>query len=224
MLPTLDGALAQLTLIPSIIRAVKPALYEHLSQTQPYFALSDTLTMYAHNIESFGEISRLFDVFLAKEAVFPVYMFAQIVLCREAELFEIPADEPEILHSVLSKLPRSLNVEDLISKTTLLMQAHPPQTLRAWSKIDRYSVLKTTHSAEMAVKQTLQDGEQYFHAHLRHMRLVEHRKKILQLVWKYKRPIATLGSAFTVAVLAYWLRKGTKPPWALLFGVHEWFR
>ncbi|KFY75259.1 hypothetical protein V499_04720 [Pseudogymnoascus sp. VKM F-103] len=45
MLPTLAPALAQLRLIPGIIRSVNPKLYQHLSDTQPFFALSGTLTI-----------------------------------------------------------------------------------------------------------------------------------------------------------------------------------
>ncbi|KFY42335.1 hypothetical protein V494_02462 [Pseudogymnoascus sp. VKM F-4513 (FW-928)] len=45
MLPTLAPALAQLRLIPGIIRTVNPKLYQHLSDTQPFFALSGTLTI-----------------------------------------------------------------------------------------------------------------------------------------------------------------------------------
>ena len=55
-----------------------------MSQTQPFFALPATLTLYAHEIESYGEIARLFDFLLASEAVIPVYLFA-VVRCSPLE-------------------------------------------------------------------------------------------------------------------------------------------
>ncbi|KAJ4300466.1 GTPase-activating protein gyp8 [Collariella sp. IMI 366227] len=77
---------------------------------KPFFALSGTLTMYAHDITSQGEIARLFDVLLAREPVFTVYLFAAMVCARREELFDTPRDEPEMLHSILSKLPTPLDL------------------------------------------------------------------------------------------------------------------
>ncbi|KLU81428.1 hypothetical protein MAPG_00517 [Magnaporthiopsis poae ATCC 64411] len=59
MLPNLAPAIAQLRLLPDILRAADPALWRHLSQTEPFFALSGTLTMYAHDVQTLGEIARL---------------------------------------------------------------------------------------------------------------------------------------------------------------------
>lgn len=78
MLPTLSPALAHLRLLPNLLYAVDRPLCHHLSQTQPFFALAATLTLYAHEIQEYGDIARLFDVLLAREAVFSVYLFAQV--------------------------------------------------------------------------------------------------------------------------------------------------
>lgn len=78
MLPTLAGTEAHLHLIPSILRAADKELYNHLSQTQPFFALAATLTLYAHDIEEYGQIARLFDFLLASEAAIPVYFFVTV--------------------------------------------------------------------------------------------------------------------------------------------------
>ena len=78
MLPTLDAALAQLTLLPAILRAADPALARHLTGMQPFYALAGTLTMYAHEIQSYGDIARLFDYLLAQEAVLSIYLFAAV--------------------------------------------------------------------------------------------------------------------------------------------------
>ncbi|KFY15838.1 hypothetical protein V492_01731 [Pseudogymnoascus sp. VKM F-4246] len=207
MLPTLAPALAQLRLIPGIIRTVNPNLYQHLSDTQPFFALSGTLTMYAHDIQEYGDIARLFDVFLARESIFSVYMFAQIVLSRSEELFDTPADEPEMLHSILSKLPKPLNLEQLISDTTNLLEQHPPESLLLWSKISQSSVLKTARSTEEVAKQSLQDGQIYFEKQVKELQWAERREKLVKQLWKNKNPAIIIGVGVLVGLLSYHMRK-----------------
>lgn len=108
MLPTIDAAVQQLLLLPDILRMADPPLWNHLRLAQhprPFFALSGTLTMYAHDVQSLGAIARLFDVMLARSPAFSLYLFAAIVRAHRAALFATPADEPEMLHHILSKLP-----------------------------------------------------------------------------------------------------------------------
>lgn len=78
MLPSMSGTEPHLRLLPAILYAADPDLAAHLSQTQPFFALAATLTLYAHQIEDYGLIARLFDFLLASEAVVPVYLFAAV--------------------------------------------------------------------------------------------------------------------------------------------------
>lgn len=203
MLPTLAPALAQLRLIPNIIYAVDPKLCDHLSQTKPFFALSGTLTMYAHDIQEYGDIARLFDVLLAREAIFSVYMFAQIVLNRSEELFDVPADEPEMLHSILSKLPKPLDLETLISNTVQLFERHPPESLQSWRSISPSSVLKTARWQNQTINQTLQDGETYFNQQVKELQWAEKREKILKTMWRYRKPAGTVGLAVLVGVLSF---------------------
>ncbi len=211
MLPTLAPALAQLHLIPAILHAVDPKLCAHLSLTQPFFALSGTLTMYAHDIQEYGEIARLFDVLLAREAVFSVYMFAQIVLQRSNELFETPADEPEMLHSILSKLPKPLNIEELIANTVNLFEKYPPERLITWRLISSSSVLKTARWPEQTINQSLEEGEMYFKKQVKELQRQEQRDKLIRLVRKYRRPAGTIGLAVLVGVLSFYLRKNSGP-------------
>lgn len=209
MLPTFAQALTQLHLIPAILDTVNPQLREHLSLTQPFFALSGTLTMYAHDIQEYGEISRLFDVLLSREAVFSVYMFAQIVLQRADELFETPADEPEILHSILSKLPKPLNIEALITNTIELFEKHPPERLRMWRSISRSSVLKTARWPHQLTSQTLEDGEIYFKKQSQELQWAERRKLALLTIWKYRKPAGTVSLAVLVGVISLLLRSSS---------------
>ncbi|KAK0629773.1 rab-GTPase-TBC domain-containing protein [Bombardia bombarda] len=186
MLPSLSPAVAQLRLIPDILRAADPALWRHLSATEPFFALSGTLTMYAHDITTLGEIARLFDVLLAREPVFSVYMFAAIVRGRRDELFDTPADEPEILHSILSKLPRPLDLEGLVAAARQLFNAHPPSA---------------------SPPQTMRDAEVFFRRQVRELEWKDRRDRLRETLWYYRRPAAcTLGIAAMVGIVAVLLR------------------
>ena len=207
MLPSLSPSLAHLRLLPSILYATDAKLCQHLSQTQPFFALAATLTLYAHDIQEYGDIARLFDFLLAQEAVVSVYFFAVIILSRREELFEIPADEPEMLHSVLSKLPKPLDLEALISRTMTLFTARPPEQLpfRAWSKISPFSVLKTTRG--LIRKQTLADGEELFTMQVAQLRRQEQLQRAKVVLGKYRLPVGGIGLAVFVGILAFWLRR-----------------
>lgn len=207
MLPSLSPSLMHLRLLPSILSAADPQLCKHLSQTEPYFALGATLTLYAHEIQEYGDIARLFDFFLAHGAVVSIYFFAVIVMSRRKELFEIPADEPEMLHSVLSKLPEPLDLEALVSSTMALIIEHPPEQLpsRAWAKISSYSVLKTAVGPTR--QQTLQDGEKLFTNQLAQLERAELRQQAMTLAWKHRQIVGSVGLAVAVGLLSFWLRR-----------------
>ena len=207
MLPSMTPSLAHLHLLPSILYSVDPALCKHLSQTEPFFALAATLTLYAHEIQEYGDIARLFDFLLAHGAVVSVYFFAVIVLSRREELFDIPADEPDMLHSVLSKLPKPLDLEALIQRTMTLVIEHPPEQLphRAWARISPYSVLKTTVGPIR--KQSLRDGENLFAKQVMQLRREELRQQAMTLVWKYRRPAGSVGLAIFIGITSIWLRR-----------------
>lgn len=235
MLPTLSGAESHLHLLPAILYAADPDLYRHLSnayQPAPFFALAATLTLYAHDIEGYGDIVRLFDYLLASGAVIPVYLFAtvcltatwvhmdvcwanifsQIIMTRKKELLEIDYDEPEMLHSILSKLPKPLELENLIHGTRTLFGRYPPERLPngAWRRVSSNSVLKTTPNPQALSMQSLREGEQLFEKHATEIRrydaLVSARKRIGALAYRYRRPARWTGAAVLIAVLALCMR------------------
>lgn len=207
MLPSLSASLAHLNLLPTILYAEDRKLCLHLSQTQPFFALAATLTLYAHDIQEYGDIARLFDFLIAQPAVVSIYFFAVIIISRRDELFEIPAEEPEMLHSVLSKLPKPLNLEALISRAMTLFEEHPPESLpsRAWAKVSVYSVLKTTRNS--ARNQTLEDGEDLFELQAMQLRRNEMQKRAMATIWKYRRPASRIGLACLVGIISIWLSR-----------------
>lgn len=215
MLPTLAPAISQLRLIPDILNAVDPALCRHLSQTEPFFALSGTLTMYAHDIQSYNSIARLFDALLAREQIFSVYMFAQIVLNRREELFDTPDSEPEMLHSILSKLPQPLDLDKLIADTATLFEKHPPESLRSWRRISSSSVLKTARDVTVCSKQTLEDGHRFFEKQLKEMKWAESRERIFKQMWAYRKPARGIALAVLIGLAAVYIRK-TPGAWGFL--------
>jgi hypothetical protein len=224
MLPSLTPAVRQLRLIPDILRAADPQLWRHLSATEPFFALAGMLTMYAHDITTLGEISRLFDVLLAREPVFSVYMFAAIVRSRRAELFETPRDEPEMLHSILCKLPRPLDLESLITAACALFHAHPPESLGAWRTISRASVLRTARLPDACATQSMADGQAFFERQIAELRWLERRDKLMEVLWRYRRPARSLGLAVLIGVAALLLRKHPGPAAYVSGLVSRWIR
>ena len=207
MLPSLSPSLAHLQLLPSILYSADPKLCQHLSQTQPFFALATTLTMYAHDVQEYSDIARLFDFLLAHEAVVAVYSFASIILLRRDELFEIPEDEPEMLHYVLSKLPKPLDLEVLISRTIHLFEENPPEMLpfRAWGKVSPYSVLKATRGS--LSRATLTQGQDLFAKQEMEISRQETRDRITRVIWKYRRPAGGISLAILIGVFSFWLRR-----------------
>lgn len=225
MLPTLAPALTQLRLIPSILRAVNRPLYLHLSKTQPFFALSGTLTMYAHDIQEYGDIARLYDVLLAQPAVFSLYLFAAIVLQRSDELFETPADEPEMLHSILSKLPKPLDLERLIQHALSLFAEYPPETLQGWRTVSKNSVLRTTLDPVAAEMQSVEDGRMFFEAQVRELQWAERREELMKQVRRYQRPASAVGIAVLVGVVSFYIRKSLgSSGLAIVPAIRAWLR
>ncbi|KAL3432395.1 rab-GTPase-TBC domain-containing protein [Aspergillus tetrazonus] len=207
MLPSLSPAVKHLQLIPAIIETADKALSQRLSDIRPFFALSATLTLYAHDIQEYSDIARLFDFLLAWEPVVSIYLFVAIVLSRRKELLEIPADEPEMLHYTLSKLPQPLDIEGLISRAVQLFRDHPPESLPfgAWRKISSYSVLKTTRAIMRT--QSMNTALEIFQKHTKQLRNEERREQFIGFLWSHRRTIGSVAVAVFVGVMSVWIRK-----------------
>jgi hypothetical protein len=225
MLPNISGAISHLHLLPAILFAADPVLYKHLP-SNTFFAISAILTLYAHDIQEYSDIARLFDFLLAREAVTSIYLFAAIVLSRKDELLELdPEEEKDMLHFKLSKLPKPLDLEALIAHATSLFEAHPPEKLpmRAWHRISKNSVLKTTRDPTALSRQCFNDGRIWFEGQAEEIRRQQARevlfKKVKTGLRKYRRP-AMLGVTVAVGVLAWWLgrSRGVERFWFPVFG------
>ena len=225
----LDGAITHLQLIPYILQAADRELAQHLQLlSQPFYALSATLTLYAHEIEEYGVIARLFDFLIAGEAVTSVYLFCEIIRMRRAQLLEIEPHDSDMLYFALSKLPKPLDFEVLISSTLALMKKHPPESLGrhlAWFYVPTTSVLKTTRDPVKVATQTLEQGEAWLAQHEREMKRRNKWKARFKytktLAWKYRSPALLSLAAVAVGVLSVWLGRngGIESIYAELFAV-----
>lgn len=215
MLPTLGPTTAQLRLLPEIIGRADPKLRQHLAAVEPFYALSGTLTMYAHNIEAYHDISRLFDVLIAREPVFSIYMFAQIVLDRRDEILEI--DEADMLHVILGKVPPNMDLDALIAKSVRLREKFPPSGLRAWGYISSASALKTVYSVQDCADQNMDQGHEHFEEQVKEIKWYERKQAALALAWAYRRPAASVGMTVAVGLLSMYLYRnsGTMRSWHL---------
>ncbi|RAL09843.1 TBC domain-containing protein [Aspergillus homomorphus CBS 101889] len=206
MLPTLSPALKHLQLLPAIIERADSPLRHHLAEIQPFFALAATLTLYAHDIQEYSDIARLFDFLLAEEPVVPVYLFAAIILSRKKELLEIPEEEPEMLHFTLSKLPNPLDLDGLILSAVRLFKDYPPESLPygAWNQIPSCSALKSsrgleqTHSKEEALK--------LFRKQVRQLRYEEFRDKAVTFLWDHRRTIGSVAVTVFIGAMSIYIR------------------
>lgn len=207
MLPSLSPAVKHLHLIPAIIETTDPELCRHLTNIQPFFALAATLTLYAHDIQEYSDIARLFDFLLAREPVVAIYLFAAMILSRKKELLDIPVDEPEMLHFTLSKLPCPLDLDGHISSAVQLFDDHPPESLpsKAWKHIYRYSVLKT--SRDLSHRSTVEEAVKLFERQAQQIRHEERRKQALEFAWKHRRAMGSVALAIAVGAASIYIRK-----------------
>lgn len=213
MLSTLDPAIAHLALLKPILKTADPELYEHLPTSQPSFALADTLTMFAHHIQEYKDISRVFDFFLARHTVMPIYFFAGVVLSRREEMLDIDKEDEDIMHAMLGKLPQPFDVEFHIARAVELYERLPPEKLGSWEwwNISSSSVLKTSTTPAALGRLSLEDGEKWMLQQEKEVRWQQSRvkaKKNAQLLqrrlWVYRRQ-GVFGLAVVVGMYALWL-------------------
>ncbi|CAG8925683.1 unnamed protein product [Penicillium salamii] len=207
MLPSLSPAVKHLHLIPAIIETTDPELRHHLGNIQPFFALAATLTLYAHDIQEYSSIARLFDFLLAQEPVVAIYLFAAMILSRKNELLEIPEDEPEMLHFTLSKLPNPLDLDGHILRATQLFEDHPPESLplRAWEHIPWCSVLKTSRDRYRGT--SVEDAVYLFNKQSQQIRNEERKKQALGFLWKHRRSVGSIALAILVGTASFYIRR-----------------
>ncbi|KAL5481071.1 GYP8 [Sanghuangporus weigelae] len=105
-LEPLLGLLHILKYLLRLIDADYAALLER-NTPLPYFALSNLLTFFSHDVPTLPLIQHVFDFLLCRPPITVVYLVASITLSHRDEAFRMETEGEEgMLHSLLSSLPR----------------------------------------------------------------------------------------------------------------------
>lgn len=218
MLPTISPARKHFELVSAVVKAADPELAEHISEAENSFALSATHSLFAHDIQDYGDIARLYDFLLAHEPVMTIYLFAAITISRRSELLKMPADESDILTFMISKLPKTLDIDALVLDTLTLFRQQPPERLNGfiWWRVSQYSVLKT--SREINRPHSLEEAENLCRKQISELRRDESIRKSAKLLLRYRKPILSLTAALLVAAMSVWFRRSghDKCLWTLI--------
>jgi len=207
MLPTIVPARRHFELVSAVVSIADPELANHISEAENSFALSATHSLFAHDIQDYREIARLYDFLLAHEPVMSIYLFATITISRRSELLELEPDESDILTYMIAKLPQNLDIDTLAADSVKLFRSHPPESLRGflWWRLSSYSVLKT--SRDIRQPQTLEAAEILGHKQIQQLRSEELMRKRARQILKYRKPLTSLTAALVVVAISMYLRR-----------------
>jgi len=225
MLPTISPARKHFEVVSAIVKSADPELADHISEAENSFALSATHSLFAHDIQDYGAIARLYDFLLAHEPAMSLYLFATVTISRRSELFEMPADQSDILTFMISKLPQTLNIDVLVQDTLILFRNHPPHSLRGfiWWRLSRYSVLKTSRS--IGQHQSLEEAELLARNQIEQLRREELLQKRMRALAKYRRPAMSLTAALLIGAISYWIRRNGQDRfiWSMISSTTRFF-
>ncbi|KAF9129652.1 hypothetical protein BGX30_013859 [Mortierella sp. GBA39] len=146
MLENLEPVLEQLSLMTALLKLEDPEVQEFLdrSETLPFFPLSWVITWCAHDLQDFNKIARLYDFLICFNPLMSVYMAAAVVMSRREELLEVECDNA-MVHTFLTKFPKTVDLELIISRAHELYLTYPPETLQKRSEnwLDENSCVNT---------------------------------------------------------------------------------
>lgn len=130
MQETMEPTQRRLMFLYPLVRYERPALCDYLEKSTvgTLFALPWYLTWFGHSLNSYRDVVRLYDYFLASSFLLPIYLTASIVLYREDEIFAEDCDMAS-MHCVLSKLPDNLPFEYLMRQADDLYKRYPPDVV-----------------------------------------------------------------------------------------------
>ncbi|KAG9070678.1 hypothetical protein KI688_008217 [Linnemannia hyalina] len=136
MLENLEPVLEQLSLMTALLKLEDPEVQEFLdrSETLPFFPLSWVITWCAHDLQDFNKIARLYDFLICFNPLMSVYMAAAVVMSRREELLEVECDNA-MVHTFLTKFPKTVDLELIISHAHQLYITYPPEALQKRSEI-----------------------------------------------------------------------------------------
>ncbi|TDH64865.1 uncharacterized protein CCR75_000614 [Bremia lactucae] len=129
--------MATTRLLFPLLDAADEQLFQHLraSSVEPYFALPWIITWFSHQLTRFGDVARLYDVFLVTHPLFSLYVSAGVVLEAREKILRCERDFGT-MHGMLSNLPQSMNLEKVIARGLVLFHQLPPQQLIQQYELD----------------------------------------------------------------------------------------
>ncbi|KAJ2793917.1 GTPase-activating protein gyp8, partial [Coemansia helicoidea] len=103
---SLDHVMQQLDLLYVLLEAACPRVHALLAalDVPPFFAISWVLTWFAHDVESFADVCRLFDHLIVSPPLQVVHVAAALIRLREAEVLACERDFAAV-HTALAALP-----------------------------------------------------------------------------------------------------------------------
>ncbi|XP_041454437.1 TBC1 domain family member 20-like [Lytechinus variegatus] len=133
---TMDRTKHMLNYLLPILSKSNPKLHDFMERSEvgTVFALAWLITWYGHVLNDFRSILRLYDFFLACHPLMPVYLAAAIVLEREEDVLAVECDMA-FVHSLLSKIPDNLPMEELVIKAGDLFVQYPPHVMAKEAQI-----------------------------------------------------------------------------------------
>jgi len=106
----LEPLMGQLRILKRLLRMVDPPYAALLEKNAPlpYYALSNLLTLFSHDIPTLSLIQHVFDWVLCRPAVASIWLAAAVILCKKDEVLALEREGEEamgMVHAVLSALP-----------------------------------------------------------------------------------------------------------------------
>lgn len=146
MQETMEPTQRRLMYLYPLVRHERPALCDYLERSTvgTLFALPWFLTWFGHSLNSYRDVVRLYDYFLASEYLLPIYVTAAIVLYREDDVFKEDCDMAS-MHCVLSRLPENLPFEYIMRQADELYRKYPPEVVER--EVDEMIVREKVHVA-----------------------------------------------------------------------------
>ncbi|KAJ1890735.1 GTPase-activating protein gyp8 [Kickxella alabastrina] len=133
----LDLVLKQLNLLYSLLETTSPKLHALLTELDvpAFFAISWVLTWFAHDLEEFQDICRIYDFLITMPPMQVIYMAAAMLKRNEEDIIAYDRDFA-IIHIGLVKLPgRIRNWHAIIEDSYYMQLEFPPAKLQHMGQI-----------------------------------------------------------------------------------------
>ncbi|KAJ1645433.1 GTPase-activating protein gyp8 [Coemansia asiatica] len=125
----LENVLQQLRLLYVLVKMISPEIHDMLTELDvpAFFAISWVLTWFAHDLDDFSTICRIYDFLITMPPMQAVYMAAAMIKRNEECILAYERDFA-IVHTELTKLPLRTNDWAVIIEDSYYMQIDYPPT------------------------------------------------------------------------------------------------